>query len=96
MQSKVVLLEFVHYKYFMKKIVWAFLLGLVCLNFGWASVDHQDKDQLKEEETLNYSIDDDETETQKFSNLVKSTMDLMGPENLETEKSDTVSQATTP
>lgn len=81
----------------MKKIVWVYLLGLICLNSGWA-VELSDEDQLQEEATLERSIDPDETETQKFSNLVKSTMDLMGPEMETTEKAEveTVSQIPTP
>ncbi len=81
--------------------MWVYLLGLICLNSGWA-IEFNDEDQLNDEATLERSVDPDENESQKFSNLVKSTMDLMGPETeAETTQqaevtSETISQVPTP
>lgn len=63
----------------MTKIVWALFLGL-CLNSSWA-LEIQ-KDTLDEEEmTLEQPLEPlESTNPNKFSNLVKSTMDLMGPD----------------
>lgn len=77
----------------MKKIVWVYLLGLICLNNGWAM--ELDESQLNDEAALELSVDPDENNAQKFSDLVKSTMDLMGPEVQTTPSeltSETVSQ----
>lgn len=82
----------------MRKIVWVYLLGLICLNSGWAI--EVDEDQLNDEATLERSVDPDENDSHKFSNLVKSTMDLMGPETEPAQKAvvspETISQVPTP
>jgi hypothetical protein len=63
----------------MRKILVLIFLG-ISLNSGWA-VEIQ-KDRLENEElTPQQPIDAQETiDPNKFSNLVKSTMDLMGPD----------------
>ena len=62
----------------MKTLVWVYLLGL-CLNCGWAMEEKEETPSLSVETSESISAKE-ETSSHKFSNLVKSTMDLMGPE----------------
>jgi hypothetical protein len=91
-QEGVVKHPFLSYNGFMKD--WVIGLTLVMISFQAYSVEISEQDIISEDEAfLEKTLEKEEVSGQKFSQLVKSTMDLMGP--TEEEATPIASDSTT-